>query len=180
MNSLAAKGNSIPKLGKKYAVVYNLGFSMLPVAQKLVDELDLPVVIYQKPPLLPFRRSLLYSKYFRDSSTFYHTGPKEIMGLIKDAEFVITDSYHGALASIQFEKDFAAIMSKSINYHLTLRFTDLLKKLNLIDRIVWNSEKNRDCIGNLVNERTNYISVKKVLKELRKESIELLKMALLD
>ena len=33
-------------------------------------------------------------------------GPKEFVALFRDADFVLTDSYHGSIFSIQFEKQF--------------------------------------------------------------------------
>ena len=50
-----------------------------------------------------------------------------------DAEYVVTDSFHGVAFSIIFNKPFIAIGNK---YRGLARFTSILKKFNLEDRLV--------------------------------------------
>ena len=61
-------------------------------------------------------------------------GPMEFLSLIKYAEYVITDSFHGTAFSVIFNKDFYAIPYKGTES----RFYDMLDLFNLRKRIVEN------------------------------------------
>lgn len=57
---------------------------------------------------------------------------------IVDAEFVVTDSFHGCVFSIIFGKPFVAVAN---SWKGTNRFTSLLTALGLVDRLVFNLEE---------------------------------------
>lgn len=61
-------------------------------------------------------------------------GPMEFLSLIKYAEYVITDSFHGTAFSVIFNRDFYAIPYKGTES----RFYDMLNIFNLRERIVGN------------------------------------------
>lgn len=52
--------------------------------------------------LIPSRWDYVSSEYVRREST----GPLEFVSLIRHADFVLTDSYHGSIFSLLFERDF--------------------------------------------------------------------------
>ncbi len=52
--------------------------------------------------LIPSRWNYVNSEYVRRKST----GPLEFVALIRRADFVLTDSYHGSIFSLLFERDF--------------------------------------------------------------------------
>ena len=61
-------------------------------------------------------------------------GPSDFVGLFSRAEFVVTNSFHGTVFSINFSRPFYSIIR---THHSTnSRLTSILKKLNLEDRIV--------------------------------------------
>jgi hypothetical protein len=85
-----------------------------------------------------------------------------------DAEFVITDSFHGTVFSILFNKPFIAIANK--NRGLT-RFESLLKLFQLENRLVFSSEAfNYDSLEEIDWQKTNTI-----LKQERERSMQFLK-----
>lgn len=59
-------------------------------------------------------------------------GPKQFLGLIRDAEFVITNSFHGCAFSIIYEKQFYVIPFRNTSS----RMINLLQVLNLENRLV--------------------------------------------
>lgn len=66
----------------------------------------------------------------------YDVGPLEFLGLIKNAEYVFTDSFHGTCFSIIFHKEFYVIENKKNNNKTTNeRMRTVLNKSNLLDRI---------------------------------------------
>ena len=85
---------------------------------------------------------------------------------IKNAELVITDSYHGTCFSIIFEKQVLPLT----NTHGNSRFYSLLSIIGLENRIIEN-KKDFNKISNLINENINYEKINKILeKEIGKSS----------
>ncbi|MGN0647446.1 MAG: polysaccharide pyruvyl transferase family protein [Oscillospiraceae bacterium] len=85
--------------------------------------------------------------------------PFEIVGYIKHADFVITDTFHGCVFSIKYQKQFAAFVRESNRNKLT----DLLSRFALDDRIISSVEflenvvckpMDKDKIKNRINEET--------------------------
>lgn len=85
-------------------------------------------------------------------------GPKQFLGLIKNAESIITDSFHGCAFSILFEKTFYVIPYEKT----TSRMTNLLTRLGLDNRLVVPDKRMSDDI-------IDYESVKEKI-EMEKKS----------
>lgn len=113
-----------PKIRKPYILVYEV--SMFPetmaVAKDLSQKTGLPIV-----RIMYARTQLKY-----DYKTLNGLGPKEFLGWLKNAEFVVTSSFHGTAFSIIFEKNFYTIPHQAYSS----RMADLLSKLNLNERLV--------------------------------------------
>ena len=84
-----------------------------------------------------------------------------------DADFVVTDSFHGTVFSIIFEKPFVTIINKRRGAG---RFTSLLKMLNLEERII----DSTDDALRIISRPIDYKEVQKILSKKRNESIEFL------
>lgn len=89
---------------------------------------------------------------------------EEFLNLIKNAEYVITDSFHGMAFSINFEKDFIIYKRFKDDSNITenSRIYNLLEKLKLYNRLV--TEDNS--IDKILNSNINYYEVKKDLDKL--------------
>lgn len=76
--------------------------------------------------------------YSWDNPDSYFAGPKEFLSLIKDAEFVVTDSFHGVAFSIIFDKIIALVDRNSSvtkkEYDMSNRIYDLIKIAGLGNR----------------------------------------------
>lgn len=88
---------------------------------------------------------------------------------IRDAEFVMTDSFHGTVFSILFQKRFVTV--PNVDRGLD-RFTSLLSKLGLSDRLLTNDDPVQ--ISRLVHEPIDYDEVELKLKPLREASSKFL------
>lgn len=91
-------------------------------------------------------------------------GPLDFVKLIRDSNFVCTDSFHAAAFSINYEKNFI-IFKRFLDNDIksqNSRLSDLLAYFGLTDRI-WS--------GVDFNEQIDYASVKKRLTEYRETSI---------
>lgn len=89
-----------------------------------------------------------------------------------NTKMVITDSFHGMVFSILFEKEFFVIINKDRGSD---RFISLCEKLDLLDRLI-----DSDTVEvNLMNLRPlNYIEINSKLSEMRKTSSKFLLNAL--
>lgn len=125
--------------------------------------------------LIPFSSSA--SGSFRDlgskrlSECIFPPVTQWIRGFM-DAEFVITDSFHGTAFSIIFNKPFISIGNKKRGI---TRFTSILKVVGLENRLVLDIDDNA---MNLVNEKIDFSVVNKKLEQRKKQSIQFLKNAL--
>ena len=89
----------------------------------------------------------------------------------RDADFVVTDSFHACVFSIIFHKDFYAICNPKRGND---RFISLLEMFGLTDRL-FNS---LDDINVLKLKSIDYESVERKLKEKRQMSLSLLRTSL--
>lgn len=89
-----------------------------------------------------------------------------------DADFIITDSFHGTVFSIIFNKPFITIINRSRGES---RFYSLLKPLGLAHRIV---EKSQDLTPQLLDEYIDYNAVNKHIEIEKQKSLFFLLKAL--
>ena len=94
--------------------------------------------------------------------------PSDWIGLFKNANFIITSSFHGMAISIKFQKNFITI-PHSIK-GLNSRQMTLLKSLDLESRQL----NNKNDVERIYFESVNYINVNRKLLEIIRESKEFL------
>lgn len=92
-----------------------------------------------------------------------------------DAEFVITDSFHGTVFSIIFNKPFIVIGNESRGLS---RFTSLLKCFNLEERLITNDNSLDFSIDKLTNPKINYSEVNKKMKSEQKKAFDFINSSL--
>ena len=96
-------------------------------------------------------------------------GPREFLSMIKYAEFVVTNSFHGTAFATTYEKPFVSIVSGKPD----LRMKSLLDQLDLSNHLVHLDEIDVDEIMD-----TDFGKVKEKKKQLRRSSLRYLKDAL--
>lgn len=96
-------------------------------------------------------------------------GPREFLSMIKHAEFVVTNSFHGTAFSATFERPFVSVVTGKAD----TRMESLLSQLGLSDHLV--TKDNIDIDKMLA---TDYTAVREKKGVLRKESFNFLKSAL--
>ncbi|MEM4889148.1 MAG: polysaccharide pyruvyl transferase family protein [Thermosphaera sp.] len=165
---------NIELLPERYILFYNLEPNILPFIEPLEKLLNLPVIIYKVPIII--REKLSYGKWLKNKVSFYHMGPQDFISLLKYADLVFTDSYHGLTLSILFEKPVLVAMSSSPSRaRIKSRIEDLVELLGLQGRVV---RRREDIVKALREDLGDYSTVRSKLRELRRTSIELLKEAL--
>lgn len=96
--------------------------------------------------------------------------PFEVLSLIKNADYVITDTFHGTVFSIKFNKKFVTYVREGHgnSYGNSEKITDMLTRFQLTDRII----KSGDSIGNVMNYPVDFSYANQVIRE-NKENAEM-------
>lgn len=135
------------------------------VAKKISKEMRLPVINLVLHPKSEFSGF----KYLID------VAPNEFLYLIHNAKFICTNSFHGTVFSIIYEKPFVSIFNEENGKIIPdNRRTTLLKNLGLEDHMATISSNIN--IGKLINY--DYVSAKRKLEILKKDSINYLRNSL--
>ena len=96
----------------------------------------------------------------------YDAGVEEFLGLVKNAEYVVTNSFHGMIFSVQFERPFVIFSREQCDN----KISELLQIFNLNDRIL--------VTGDELFDKIDYDNVHKRIADARKESLAFLNMEL--
>lgn len=102
-----------------------------------------------------------------------HIDPFDFINLIKNAKYVCTDSFHGCVFSIIFEKNFFAFKRFSDKDAMSTnnRVTNLLSKFSITDRLVTD-------MTSVDSASIDYTAVNKCVDAFRAESQQFLESAL--
>jgi hypothetical protein len=148
----------LPNNKEKYIFVYDLtkNENIIRIANKISEMENLKIITYSD--------GLGYNNWLE---SFFSKSPTEFLGLIQNAEYVLTNSFHGLAFGIIFNKQFYCIPHNKTGS----RMLDLLNDLNLSDRIINSSidikQNRKDIDYNKVNSMIN-IQVNNSLDFLRK------------
>lgn len=153
-----------PIVNKPYIFYYSLNckeYSMKFV-KKISEENNLPVITSFMHPRESFKKIKIYG----------NSGPLEFLNLLYYSTLVCSNSFHGTVFSIIFQKDFYAIFDENREQKVIRenRKASLLEQLGLSDHISsYSNYVNLDDIKN-----TNYSDVEERLERLRKISSDYL------
>ncbi|MEW9094151.1 MAG: polysaccharide pyruvyl transferase family protein [Clostridiaceae bacterium] len=155
-------------ISKPYILCYFLGINIQneKFVKKFAEEKELVIVS-------------LFHEY--SNSNFadinYPAGPEEFLNLIRNAEYVFTDSYHGSIFSIIFKKNFFIFMrdsDKNIN-SMNSRIHTLTSSLGINNRIINLKTNIKECIN---EEEIDYKLVTTKLEIMKIKSIDFLRDAI--
>jgi hypothetical protein len=144
---------------KKYVLVYQLHDSedLISIAIEIGKRLKLPILSLCK-------RSFLNKKY-KNIINVNEAGPSEFIELFYDASYVITNSFHGTVFSVNFNIPFYSVLNKLRTNNS--RIIDFLNLINLPNRVFWEGEF--FVFENL--EKIDFKISEKLLNENRLESL---------
>lgn len=135
--------------------------------------------------LNPQKKYIIYSvgtsapySYKVKNATIIHPTPIEFIAYINHAKYIITDSFHGTIFAINFNKNFIALKrnNDTDKNSENQRFYSLLQKLNLLDYFLGKNEQYD--INKIKAIDYNLINLK--LNLLREQSINFLNQSLKD
>lgn len=118
-----------------------------------------------------------YMKLDTRKYTIFNAGPLEFLGLMQKASFVVTNSFHGVVFSINYRKPFLVPVNKNISMEkkLTSRIISLLRKMCLEDRLCF-LEQDLSIKNDVLH--INYELVEEKLRLEREKSFFFLKSSL--
>ena len=161
------KNVSLKETQKPYLLTYDLDITpeKTEAIKYVANKLGLEIVYIQ--PCFPRDRHYTDLKVYKDTYT-----PEEFLYLYKNASFVISDSYHGTLFAVKFNKPFISIMNVARG---ALRYK-FFERLNLKHRIVGSPEEiyNNDELLKSVD----FMQANKVIEQESVFAIDWLKNAL--
>lgn len=97
------------------------------------------------------------------SPEYYTYDPAEVLYSIKNAEYILTDSFHGTVFSILFHKNFYVFDRNEGGASMNSRLDTLLNKFNLSDRYI--SKKSNDI------DASKWNSVSLILEKEREKTL---------
>lgn len=114
-----------PKMKSNYIFIYDLNGAdnLIKIAKKVQKKTKLPIVCLTRNRL----------KLYPVDKQIYDAGPAEFVGWIKDASYVVTDSFHGTVFSLIFSKQFFTFIALE---RTSSRIRSILAKVGLDNRIV--------------------------------------------
>lgn len=146
---------------EKYILLYSVPHTKLlkNICNHFSSKLNLPIYSINQNPYSSFR----ISRHIKSA------GPKEFLDLFFNAEFVITDSFHGVCFSTNFNKNFVVAKPEG----LSNRIESFLKSVELNDRMISSSEEIKR-----TEEIINFETANSLLLNLRKNSKSFLQRAI--
>ena len=135
-----------------YARRYNP--KMEAYAEKLARENDLHIVDI----------SLRATNAERGHQMFYEAGVEEFLSLVKHAQYIVTNSFHGMIMSVQYKRPFVIFSREQCD----TKITELLELFGLSDRMLIN--------GNEHCKAVDYASVHERIEKARVQALDFLKI----
>lgn len=153
--------------------------------EKVQSEIEKYILLYTVPKVNLIRKAVAYyrskmglkvvsieqglSPGAKVDKHIMDAGPLEFIELFRNAEFVITDSFHGTCFSLNFGKKFVSVSpGKNVN-----RIESILNKMGLKDRILY-TEDDFEKVDNSLEKDVD----SKLLDSLRRESLKFLEKSL--
>lgn len=157
----------LPNRDRDYLMSYVLrsGEGIGDVQQHIADCLDIEVVV-------PYNRQ----RRWKGVGTEVVCSPGQWLGLIKSAQVVVTNSFHGTVFSILFRKPFVTVALPGSKAGLNERMVSMLDRLGLSDRML--QQISDEHVMNILNEEIDWAQVSEKLAEWRSEAKVFLESAM--
>ena len=149
-----------PSVKEKYLYVYAIHATerLLSVARAIARGKGLKLIV---TPIGQF------SRWRAPKDLTYSVSPERMVGYIKNAEFVITNSFHGTMVSLIFNKRLLSLLEQG-DINLS-RQAMILRKVGELPRLVQGSLRTRELMDRL--DRDLNSSLEDILSAYREDSI---------
>lgn len=165
---LNTKQKNINNIGKIFVYVLDKNKSKEKMIENISRELD-KEIFYNQP-----EKNNKNSYFIKDLEPYIYPPIESWIESFFDADFIITDSFHGTVFSILFNKEFIVINNEDRG---NARFESLLELFDLKDRLVSCDDEG---YLKLIRKKTDFEQVNKKLNKLRLDSSKWLEDSLLN
>lgn len=107
--------------------------------------------------------------FVKDGGCMFYEGIENFLWYIRNAKFVVTNSYHGTIFAIQFERPFYTFIVESMRS----RIDTLIEILGIKSRII-----SQYLLADQIEENIDFVSIKNKIKYEKDKSIQFIKQAL--
>lgn len=161
-NKVALTPDVVKKYRGRYIFVYRLngGEPLMNLAKKISNATGLPVVCVA-----------MDCRSTGGAKMIYDAGPRELLGLIKDSAYVVSDAFHGTALSLLYEKEAIIYIGESTT---SSRITTLMDRFGLSQNIVHTEED----INNFSFNQLSFIDYSEKMGAFRQLSLDYLKSSL--
>lgn len=166
MGLLNSKQDSSKNIGKIFVYILDRDESKEKIINIISQKLD-KKVFYNQP-----KNKVKDSCFVENLEDYIYPSIEDWIGSFSAADFIITDSFHGTVFSIIFNKPFISIVNKERG---ASRFNSFLSQLNLTSRMVSDIG---DINDNLINSKIDYNNINNKIIELRGKSLDYLENSL--
>ncbi|MDI3236270.1 polysaccharide pyruvyl transferase family protein [Exiguobacterium antarcticum] len=149
------------KPGQKYLVIYQRAFSktLVEFAKKLAEIKNIEIVTINGNPRQPLKAIYVQT-----------AGPSEWLDIINNAEYVITNSFHGVALSLNLNKElYVELLDEK--FGVNSRLENIIDIFKIKSRVINNVNFGKE-------EKVNYTEVNELMFKYRKESLVYLSSAL--
>lgn len=112
-----------------------------------------------------------------EDTSFFAVGPADFVKLFNNASYVYTDSFHGSVFSIIFQKRFLVFDRNDNMINMNSRINTLLTQMNLLERYVSSDATSND-ITNIMDYPINFDNSLRVISNNRTQSVIFLEKAI--
>ncbi|MEH6305213.1 polysaccharide pyruvyl transferase family protein [Olivibacter sp. CPCC 100613] len=112
----------------------------------------------------------------RDMSGDYFPRVEEWVHAISQSDYLVTNSFHGAVFSILFNKNFIVLPNTGVATGMNERVLSLLEKLNLTEHLLWQFDPQR--IDFLLQKKIPWAKINADIASWREDARQFLKSAL--
>lgn len=157
---------------KPYIFVYYISYvpELIEFTKQLKKETGLEVVVATKTVRDVY-------KNFTNGFNGKIISPVDFVNYILHADYVVTNSFHGTIFSVNFEKEFFSFGNKKGLSKANNRVTDFLNLLQISNRFINDTDYT---LSDLLRNKIEYNKVTKILSDEREKSINYLKSTLID
>ena len=153
-----------PKIKDKYIFIYALASEsyLIDIARKIKEETGYKIFCVRSNT----------RDFYSIDKFIYGCGPSEFLGLVKNAEYVVTDSFHGTIFSTIFDKPFYVFISRP---KVSTRIYNLIELLKVPERIITHESFNSFQFNNNLP-----LPNKKKLNQMTNDSKDFIKKEIID
>lgn len=129
------------KINSKYVFSYFLGDNkkQKSIVKQFARKKNLKIVTI--PHFKDNKNSVVFSDLFFGDIKPYDVSPTDFIALIRDAEYVFTDSFHATAFSIIYRKQFFTFDRYCVAGSMNSRITYILKQFQITERFCFGSDK---------------------------------------